>query len=134
MILNKKNCEKHDLQLIFFRLVCFWINFFSPCQILNQIFFCLVRFRVNFFTTRQILNHFFEHASDFKSTFWTRVSFWLEYFTARQILSVLLLQFGEFSCVDHNMSRFRNVLRYSVGSVSHVICWKRLCVPQLWPT
>ena len=124
MILNKKLFLKSMiLNKKFLWKAWFSINFFSSCRILDQNFFVLSDFESNFY-----------NASDFKSTFWTRVRFWLKFFTARQILSVLLLQFGKFSCVHQNMSRFRNVLRYSVVSVSQVFCWDRLRVPQLWST
>ena len=96
----KSFCKKHDFQLKIFRSVRFWI-----------IFFRLVRFRINFFTTRQILNQLFKQASDFDLNILQRVRFWVYFF----LLS------GKFSCAHHKRSRFRNVLRYGVGSVSQVI-------------
>ena len=110
MILNKK---------LFLKSMFLNKNFVKS-MIFNQIFFVFWDFESKFFRLVRFRVNFFYNASDFKSFFWTRVRFWLETFTARQILSVLLLQFGKFSCVHHNMSRFRNVLRYSVGSFGQV--------------
>ena len=87
-------------------------------MVLNKDFLQKAWFWQTKFSSGQILNQLFYKASDFKSTFWARVRFRFEYFTARQILSVFLLQFGKFSCFHHKGSRFRNVLRYDVGSVS----------------
>ena len=93
-------CKKHDFDRQNFRLVGFKINFYNASD-----------FKSTIFSTRQILNQLFKHASDFD----------LNIFPARQILSVLLLQFGKFSSVHHKKPRFRNVLRYGVGSVSQGI-------------
>ena len=92
--------KKHDFEKKVFHRVRFGISFLQRARVW-----------VKNFTTREISNQFFLQ----------RVRFWIENFTLNQILSVLLLQFAKFSCVYHNRPRFRNVLRYSVGSVSQVI-------------
>ena len=48
-------------------------------------FFRLVRFWINFFTTRQILNQIFKHASDFGLNILKRVRFWVYFFAVWQI-------------------------------------------------
>ena len=63
----------------------------------------------------------FVNMSDFESTFWTRVRFWTKFFATCRILSVLYLQFANFSCVHQNIERSGNVLMYGVGSVSRVV-------------
>ena len=71
-------------------------------------------------------NHDFELKSfcekhDFELNVFHLVRFEINSFTMRQILSALLLQFAKNSCVCHKRPRFRNVLRYGVGSISQVI-------------
>ena len=89
-------------------------------MVLNKTFLWKAWFLQTKFSSCQILNQLFYNVSDFKSAFEARVRFRLECFTARQILSVVLLQFDNFSWFHHKKSRFRNVLTYGVGSVSQV--------------
>ena len=91
--------------------------------------FCLFRFWYKIFRLFRFWNKI-SKVSDFKTNFWTRVRFWIEYFTAHQVLSVLLLQLARFLCVHHNRARFGNVFLYGVGSVSQFILlgWN-LCTP-----
>ena len=96
----KSFCKKHDFEIKVFNLI---------------------RFGINSITMRQILSWNIYDASDFESTFLQCVRFWIKNFTSCQTLSVLLLQFAKFPCVYHNRPRFRNVLRYGVGSVSQII-------------
>ena len=86
LILKEKSfCKKHDFELKIFLRVRFWIE-------------------KN--TTRHILIWQFYNVSDFLSTFWTRVRFYIEYFTC-QILSVLLLQFAKVFMCSSKQGTFR---------------------------
>ena len=108
----KSFCRKHDLILN---------ENFSSCQILKYIFYKVSVFSSTYQKTRHFWNWIFHKISDYRWFFWTRVWFWTEFFTARQTLSVLLLQFAKFSGVHQNRACLGNVWMYGVGSVFQVI-------------
>ena len=75
MILNEKVFAKSViLNKFFFVLSHFELNFFR-----------LVRFWIKFFTRRQILKQIFEHASDFGSNNLKRVRFCVYFFAVWQM-------------------------------------------------
>ena len=75
MILNEKVFVKGViLKKIFLVLSDFELKFFR-----------LVRFWIKFFTARQILNQIFKHASDFGLNILKRVRFWVYFFAVWQI-------------------------------------------------
>ena len=79
-----------------------------------------------------ILNKTFFVLSDLESTLLQSVRFWIKKFTSCQILSVLLLRSGNFSCVYHDRPGFRNVLMYGVSSVSQdILLGWALCTPTV---
>ena len=107
----------------------FWIETFLPCQVLNwKRTTCRIlnykKQRVIIWnqknSRRQILRWNFYKVSDLRLTCWTGVRFWIENFTTCQLLSVLNLQFANFSFVHQNLARYANVIMYGVDAVIKV--------------
>ena len=103
--------EKHDLELNLFYVSD------SELKKIQR-----VKFWFKNFTTCQIFYQLFKHASDII----------LNIFKTCQILSVFVLQFAKFSCVDQNKARFGIVLLFGVGSFSRgILLGEALCIPTV---
>ena len=105
--------------------------FLNSMILKKKVFLKSIILNKKFLVKSMILNRKIFVLSNFVSKFLQRVRFWLEYYTARQILCVLLLLFAKCHMFIKKV-RFSDVSTYGVVSVSQVILlgWN-LCTPTV---